>query len=95
MGMNHLFGPEFNAGTSQHLLTEGEFDAASLYQILGKTFPVKSLPSLLSLRSLLVPVSVVLQEIIYAGELILQDVEPQTSCIKPFQIGLVCADNLA
>ena len=46
MGMNHLFGPEFNAGTSQRIyLTEGEFDAASLYQILGKTFPVKSLPS--------------------------------------------------
>lgn len=41
-----LFGPEFNAGTSKRIyVTEGEFDAASLYQILGKTYPVKSLPS--------------------------------------------------
>jgi|TARA_R110000744_G_scaffold64017_2_gene131628 twinkle protein len=46
LGMNHLFGPEFNAGTGKRIyITEGEFDAASLYQILGKTFPVKSLPS--------------------------------------------------
>jgi KaiC/GvpD/RAD55 family RecA-like ATPase len=45
-GMAHLFGPEFNSGTSQRLyLTEGEFDAASLYEILGQKFPVKSLPS--------------------------------------------------
>lgn len=43
--MNDLFGPEFNAGSSNRLyLTEGEFDAASLYQILGKTYPVLSLP---------------------------------------------------
>lgn len=41
-----LFGPEFNAGTSKRLyLTEGEIDAASLYQILGKTYPVKGLPT--------------------------------------------------
>lgn len=41
-----LFGPEFNAGSSKRIyLTEGEYDAASLYQILGKSFPVKSLPS--------------------------------------------------
>lgn len=41
-----LFGPDFNAGTSERLyLTEGEFDAASLFQALGKSFPVKSLPS--------------------------------------------------
>jgi twinkle protein len=41
-----LFGPNFNAGSSKRIyLTEGEFDAASLYQILGKTYPVKSLPS--------------------------------------------------
>lgn len=41
-----LFGPEFNAGSSKRLyITEGEYDAASLYQILGKTYPVKSLPS--------------------------------------------------
>ena len=45
-GLDDLFGPDFNAGSSNRLyITEGEFDAASLYQILGKTFPVKSLPS--------------------------------------------------
>lgn len=44
--MNKLFGPDFNAGSSNRIyITEGEFDAASLYQILGKTYPVKSLPS--------------------------------------------------
>jgi twinkle protein len=43
---NKLFGPAFNAGSSKRLyLTEGEFDAASLYQALGKTFPVLSVPS--------------------------------------------------
>jgi len=42
----NLFGPEFNAGSSKRIyITEGEFDAASLYQILGKSYPVKSLPS--------------------------------------------------
>jgi len=41
-----LFGPDFNAGSSKRIyLTEGEYDAASLYQVLGKSFPVKSLPS--------------------------------------------------
>ena len=41
-----LFGPDFNAGSSKRLyITEGEFDAASLYQALGKSFPVKSIPS--------------------------------------------------
>ena len=46
LGMAHLFGPPANAGTSQRLyLTEGEFDAASLYQILGEKFPVMSIPS--------------------------------------------------
>ena len=44
--MAHLFGPDFNAGTSERLyLTEGEFDAASLYQIISEQYPVKSLPS--------------------------------------------------
>ena len=39
MGMNHLFGPEFNAGTSQRIyLTEGEFDAASLIRYLVRHF---------------------------------------------------------
>jgi twinkle protein len=41
-----LFGPDFNAGSSKRIyITEGEFDAASLYQVLGKSYPVKSLPS--------------------------------------------------
>lgn len=41
-----LFGPDFNAGSSERLyITEGEFDAASLFQVLGKSFPVKSIPS--------------------------------------------------
>lgn len=45
-GITDLFGPEFNAGSSKRIyLTEGEFDAASLYQALGKSFPVKSIPS--------------------------------------------------
>lgn len=44
---NHdLFGPDFNAGTSKRIyLTEGEFDAASLFQVIGRSWPVKSLPS--------------------------------------------------
>tara|TARA_R100001463_G_scaffold24007_4_gene57358 strand:- start:4298 stop:5938 length:1641 start_codon:yes stop_codon:yes gene_type:complete len=43
---NNLFGPEFNAGSSKRIyITEGEFDAASLYQVLGKSYPVKSVPS--------------------------------------------------
>lgn len=43
--MDDLFGPEFNAGGKRLYLTEGEFDAASLYQVMGKTYPVLSLPS--------------------------------------------------
>lgn len=44
--LSDLFGPEFNAGSSKRLyITEGEFDAASLFQVLGKSYPVKSLPS--------------------------------------------------
>jgi len=73
MGMNHLFGPEFNAGTSNRIyLTEGEFDAASLYQILGKTYPVKSLPSA-SIGEKFIkhnhPYLSSFKEIVYAGEL--------------------------
>jgi KaiC/GvpD/RAD55 family RecA-like ATPase len=46
LGSNDLFGPDFNAGTSKRIyITEGEFDAASLYQILDKRWPVMSLPS--------------------------------------------------
>jgi len=73
MGMNHLFGPEFNSGSSKRIyLTEGEFDAASLYQILGKTFPVKSLPSASIGEQFIKHNHIYLssfKEIIYAGEL--------------------------
>jgi twinkle protein len=73
LGMNHLFGPEFNAGTGKRIyLTEGEFDAASLYQILGKTFPVRSLPSSAIgekfIKNNLQYLSS-FKEIVYAGEL--------------------------
>ena len=68
-----LFGPEFNAGTSKRIyITEGEFDAASLYQILGKTYPVKSLPSA-SIGEKFVKKNYkylsTFQELVYAGEL--------------------------
>lgn len=73
MGMNYLFGPEFNSGSSKRIyLTEGEFDAASLYQILGKTFPVKSLPSASISEKFIKHNHTYLssfKEIIYAGEL--------------------------
>lgn len=68
-----LFGPNFNANSSTRIyITEGEFDAASLFQILGKKFPCKSLnSSSLSAKDIkeiekeLRP----FKEIIYAGEL--------------------------
>ena len=45
-GQNSLFGPEFNAGSSKRIyITEGEFDAASLYEVIDGAYPVKSLPS--------------------------------------------------
>lgn len=71
--MDDLFGPEFNAGTSKKIfITEGEFDAASLYQILGKTYPVKSLPSA-SIGDKFIKKNYkylsTFQDIIYAGEL--------------------------
>lgn len=45
-GMHDLFGPEINPGSVKRVyLTEGEFDAASLFQILGGSYPVLSLPS--------------------------------------------------
>ena len=73
VGMNHLFGPEFNSGSSQRIyITEGEFDAASLYQVLGKKFPVKSLPSA-SIGEKFVKNNYkqlnLFREVIYAGEL--------------------------
>lgn len=44
--LDDLFGPDFNSGSSNRIyITEGEFDSASLFEVLGKTFPVKSLPS--------------------------------------------------
>jgi hypothetical protein len=69
-----LFGPPINSGTSNKLyITEGEFDAASLYEALGKTMPVMSLPSggnlspqfMQATEDFLKP----FKEIIYAGEL--------------------------
>lgn len=72
-GMNHFFGPDFNSGSSKRLyITEGEFDAASLYQILGQTFPVVSLPSASIGDKFLKHNHEYLsnfQEIVYAGEL--------------------------
>jgi len=67
-----LFGPDFNAGSSKRIyLTEGEFDAASLYQALGKSFPVKSIPSA-SLSDKFIKRNFEylnsFQEIVYAGE---------------------------
>ena len=70
--MLDLFGPSFNAGSSKRIyLTEGEFDAASLYQALGKSFPVKSIPSA-SLSDKFIKRNFEylnsFQEIVYAGE---------------------------
>jgi hypothetical protein len=52
---DHLFGMDkFNAGTSKFLtITEGEEDTLAAYQILGKTYPVVSLPSAGSVKSVL------------------------------------------
>lgn len=72
-GLEDLYGPDFNSGTSKKIfITEGEFDAASLYQILGKTYPVVSLPSA-SIGEKFVKKNYkylsTFQEIVYAGEL--------------------------
>lgn len=71
-----LFGPEFNAGTSKMVyITEGEFDAASLFQILGgpsRPFPVMSLPSASISKDFIKNNYEYLksfEKIIYAGEL--------------------------
>lgn len=70
---DHLFGPQFNAGSSNRIyVTEGEFDAASLYQILEKKFPVVSLPSATPSTACLENMHRYLsnfKEIVYAGEL--------------------------
>lgn len=68
-----FFGPDVNAGSSKRLyLTEGEFDAASLYQVLGRTYPVLSLPSS-SLSDAFIKKNIqflkTFQEVVYAGEL--------------------------
>ena len=73
LGMTHLFGPQANSGTTKRLyLTEGEFDAASLYQILQEQYPVMSLPSA-SISSKFLQKNIdylrSFPEIIYAGEL--------------------------
>tara|TARA_R110000803_G_scaffold10680_5_gene32445 strand:- start:7449 stop:9041 length:1593 start_codon:yes stop_codon:yes gene_type:complete len=72
-GINDLFGPAFNSGSSNRLyITEGEFDAASLFQILGKSFPVKSIPSATLSDAFIkkaYPYMASFKEIIYAGEL--------------------------
>lgn len=71
--INDLFGPDFNAGTSKKLyITEGEFDAASLYQVLGKSYPVLSIPSSSISDKFFKKNQTYLnsfEEIIYAGEL--------------------------
>lgn len=71
--LNELFGPEFNAGSSKKIyITEGEFDAASLYQVMGKSYPVVSLPSSSIGDDFVIHVHPYLskfEQIIYAGEL--------------------------
>ena len=71
--LRKLFGPQFNAGSSKRLyITEGEFDAASLYQVMGKSFPVKSLPSS-SLSETFIKENFeymnAFESVVYAGEL--------------------------
>lgn len=70
--MDDLFGPEFNAGGKRLYLTEGEFDAASLYQALGKTYPVMSIPSAsISEKFIKKNIDYIksFTEVVYAGEL--------------------------
>jgi len=70
--MDSLFGPLSNAGGKRLYLTEGEFDAASLFQVLGKTYPVKSLPSAaISEKFIKKNIEYIksFQEVVYAGEL--------------------------
>ena len=72
MPMEDLFGPPFNAGNKRLYLTEGEFDAASLYQALGKTYPVMSIPSA-SIGEKFIKKNIdyinTFTEVVYAGEL--------------------------
>jgi twinkle protein len=68
-----LFGPPVNAGSSKRIyITEGEFDAASLFQTLGMTYPVLALPSASINEAFLkknMPFLSTFQEVVYAGEL--------------------------
>ena len=86
-GLHDLFGPDFNAGSSNRLyITEGEFDAASLYQILGKTFPVKSLPSATVSDSFVKKNYDYInsfKEVVYAGE---QDAAGKTAAEKLYEL---------
>ena len=85
--LDDLFGPDFNKGSSNRIyITEGEFDAASLYQILGKTFPVKSLPSAtMSERFVKKNYDYInsFKEIIYAGE---QDAAGKAAAEKLYEL---------
>ncbi len=68
-----FFGPQVNPASSKRLyITEGEFDAASLYQSMDSTWPVLSLPSA-SIGDDFVKKQYdflnSFQEIVYAGEL--------------------------
>lgn len=85
--LDDLFGPDFNKGSSNRIyITEGEFDAASLYQILGKTFPVKSLPSAtMSERFVKKNYDYLnsFKEIIYAGE---QDAAGKAAAEKLYEL---------
>ena len=73
VGMKEFFGPKINPGSSKRIyITEGEFDAASLYQSMDSTWPVLSLPSA-SFGDQFVKHNYdflnSFQEIVYAGEL--------------------------
>ena len=85
--IDDLFGPDFNKGSSNRIyITEGEFDAASLYQILGKTFPVKSLPSAtMSERFLKKNYDYLnsFKEVVYAGE---QDAPGKAAAEKLYEL---------
>ena len=85
--LDDLFGPDFNSGSSNRLyITEGEFDAASLYQILGKTFPVKSLPSAtITERFIKKNYEYInsFKEVVYAGE---QDAAGKAAAEKMYEL---------
>jgi len=73
VGMSEFFGPKLNPGSSNRVyIVEGEFDAASLYQSMGRTWPVLSLPSA-SIGDAFVKKHYEFlnsfKEIVYAGEL--------------------------